>query len=65
MQRVSDNTTQVLKRRDLSDIVGTWIEDDGFDAAIADQRRIEEEMWNPAEGKCGDSSSSARDQNDK
>ncbi len=33
------------KRRDLSDIVGTWVEDPEFDAAIADQRRIDEDMW--------------------
>jgi len=34
-----------IRRRDLSDIVGTWVEDPAFDEAIADQRRIDEEMW--------------------
>jgi hypothetical protein len=29
-------------RRDLSDIVGTWHPDAEFDAAIADQRRVDE-----------------------
>jgi hypothetical protein len=33
------------KRRDLSDIVGTWVEDPAFDEAIADQQRIDEDMW--------------------
>ena len=33
------------KRRDLSDIVGTWVEDPEFDAAIADQRRIDDDLW--------------------
>jgi len=33
------------KRRDLSDIVGTWVEDKDFDNAIADQRRIDQEKW--------------------
>jgi hypothetical protein len=36
---------QQIKRRDLSDIVGTWEEDPAFDAAIADQDKIDEEMW--------------------
>jgi hypothetical protein len=33
------------KRRDLSDIAGTWIEDPEFDAAIADQDRIDDDLW--------------------
>lgn len=33
------------KRRDLSDIVGTWVEDPEFDAAIADQDRIDDDLW--------------------
>jgi len=31
------------KRRDLSDIVGTWIEDPAFDEALADQDRVDED----------------------
>jgi plasmid stability protein len=34
-----------IRQRDLSDILGTWQEDPAFDAAIADQDRIDEEMW--------------------
>ena len=33
------------KRRDLSDIVGTWVEDKDFDDAIADQNRIDDDLW--------------------
>jgi hypothetical protein len=34
-----------VRLRDLSDIVGTWHEDPEFDQAIADQDRVDEEMW--------------------
>jgi len=34
-----------VRLRDLSDIVGTWHEDPEFDQAIADQERVDEEMW--------------------
>jgi hypothetical protein len=33
------------RRRDLSDLMGTWVEDPAFDRAIADQDAIDEEMW--------------------
>jgi hypothetical protein len=33
------------QRRNLDDIVGTWKEDKAFDEAIADQRRIDEDLW--------------------
>lgn len=36
---------QPIKRRDLSYIAGTWEEDPEFDAAIAEQKRIDEELW--------------------
>lgn len=36
---------QPIKRRDLSYIAGTWEEDPEFDAAIAEQRTIDEELW--------------------
>lgn len=34
-----------VKRRSLSDLVGTWQEDPEFDGAIADQRRIDADLW--------------------
>jgi hypothetical protein len=33
------------KRRDLSDIAGSWEDDPEFDAALEDQRRIDWELW--------------------
>lgn len=34
-----------VKRRDLSDIAGTWRKDAVFDSALAAQDTIDEEMW--------------------
>lgn len=34
-----------IRYRELSDLAGTWVEDPAFDAAIAEQHRIDEEMW--------------------
>ena len=34
-----------VKYRDLSDLVGKWIEDPAFDAAIQEQDQIDPEMW--------------------
>lgn len=31
--------------RDLDDLVGTWVEDPAFDEAMADQRRVDPELW--------------------
>lgn len=33
------------KRRDLSDIAGTWKSDKTFDAALADRDRIDKDLW--------------------
>ena len=33
------------KRRDLSDIAGTWAPDPAFDQALDEQRRIDPELW--------------------
>jgi hypothetical protein len=33
------------KQRDLSDLAGTWVEDPAFDEAIADQDRIDPDLW--------------------
>ncbi len=33
------------KQRDLDDIVGTWASDPEIDQALADQRRIDPEIW--------------------
>jgi hypothetical protein len=38
-------TAEPVKRRDLSDLVGAWVEDPETDAALADQRRVDPELW--------------------
>ena len=38
-------TIEPVKRRDLGDIVGSWREDPAVDEALADQRRIDPELW--------------------
>lgn len=34
-----------LRRRDLSDVRGTWVEDPAVEEALADQRKIDPELW--------------------
>ena len=36
---------QPVKRRDLSDLAGTWVEDPAFDEAIREHDRINPEDW--------------------
>ena len=38
-------TGERVRRRDLSDIVGTWRKDTAFDRARAAQDKIDGEMW--------------------
>ena len=33
------------RKRDVSDLVGTWVEDPAFDTAVAEQDTIDEAMW--------------------
>lgn len=34
-----------VRMRDLSEIAGTWREDPEFDQAVAEQDRIDEQLW--------------------
>ena len=34
-----------LRYRDLSDLSESWVEDREFDEAVADQDRVEDELW--------------------
>lgn len=34
-----------VRRRDLDDISGSWIDDPELEAALDDQRRIDPELW--------------------
>jgi poly-gamma-glutamate capsule biosynthesis protein CapA/YwtB (metallophosphatase superfamily) len=33
------------KRRDLSDVAGTWKADKAVESALADQDRVDEDLW--------------------
>lgn len=37
--------SSVRRRRDLSDLAGTWLEDSAFDSAVAAQDTIDESLW--------------------
>ena len=34
-----------VRQRDLTGIAGSWVDDPEFDAAIEDQRRIDDDLW--------------------
>ena len=38
-------TEQPVRRRDLSDLAGRWVEDPDFDEALAAQDVVDESMW--------------------
>lgn len=38
-------TSVPRKRRELGDIVGTWKADKAVEAALADQDRVDEDLW--------------------
>ena len=38
-------TVTARKRRDLADIAGTWKADKALESALADQDRVDEDLW--------------------
>jgi hypothetical protein len=38
-------TREPVKRRDLSDVRGTWRDDPAVDEALRDQRRVDPDLW--------------------
>jgi hypothetical protein len=38
-------TEPLVRRRDLSDLAGKWVEDPEFDKIMAEQDQIDPEMW--------------------
>lgn len=34
-----------VKRRDLTDLAGRWVKDKAVDQALADQRRVDDDIW--------------------
>lgn len=37
--------TEPVRRRDLSHLAGTWVEDEDFDRAIALQDQVDQDLW--------------------
>ena len=42
---VGKSEGEPVKRRDLKDVVGSWVADPVIDAALEDQRRVDPESW--------------------
>lgn len=38
-------TGETIRYRDLGDVAGRWQDDPEFDQAVADQDRVDEELW--------------------
>ncbi len=45
LRRFVDVPEEPASHRDLDDLVGSWIEDPEIDAALDEQRRIDEDIW--------------------
>ena len=45
LARAMGFSKEPVRRRDLSGIAGSWVEDPEFDRAIEDQDRIDEDLW--------------------
>ena len=45
LRRALGLTEEPVTQRDLQDIVRTWVDDPETDAALAEQRRIDPELW--------------------
>jgi hypothetical protein len=41
----SGTTGTMRKRRDLSDIAGTWKSDEATESALAEQDRVDKDLW--------------------
>ncbi len=45
LRRFVDVPEEPAAHRDLDDLIGSWIEDPDIAAALEDQRRVDEEIW--------------------
>ncbi len=45
LMRASGLVGQPVRHRELDDVAGTWQEDPEFARAVADQRKIDPELW--------------------
>jgi plasmid stability protein len=45
LTRATGLSGEVAKQRSLSDLAGSWADDPEIEGALADQDRVDEEMW--------------------
>lgn len=45
LARQADLAPEQARYHDLDDLIGKWVHDDELEAALQDQRRIDEDMW--------------------
>ena len=45
LSRGLDLETEPVIHHDLDDLAGTWVQDDGFDRAMAEMDQIDPELW--------------------
>ncbi len=45
LARQADLSPEPVRYHDLDHLIGKWVHDEEFEAALQDQRRIDEEMW--------------------
>lgn len=45
LERATGTLGEPMKHRTLADLAGTWVDDPELDQALADQDRVDEEMW--------------------
>jgi plasmid stability protein len=45
LRRALGLAEEPVAQRDLKDIQGTWVDDPEIDAALAEQRQIDPELW--------------------
>ena len=43
--RASVSSADEVRRRDLSDLAGSWVDDPGFEEAMIDQDQIDAALW--------------------
>lgn len=43
--RKSEASGERIRKRDLDDVVGSWQEDPAFEEAVADQHKVDPEIW--------------------
>lgn len=49
LERGAGLSPETVKYRDLSDLAGTWVEDEETNKVLAEQRQIDPDLWHPCD----------------